>query len=107
MHYRADYPMSSSLAAEKTPLGTRAVQVLTVFASIGLGNIGASIVFLILLSAFKSSVLTNIHHLEWVWRLLLGIGMVPAALTLYARLTMSETVPYRKCRSTNSNSHFG
>ncbi|KAL1884433.1 hypothetical protein Plec18167_002021 [Paecilomyces lecythidis] len=92
----ADYPMSSTLAAEKTPLGSRSVQVLTVFSAIGLGNISASIIFLILLKAFESSVATNVRHLEWVWRLLLGIGMVPAALTLYARLTMPESAPYRK-----------
>ena len=59
--------MSSSLAAEKMPLGSRAVQVLTVFSMIGLGNISASIVFLILLAAFESSVKDDIRHLEWVW----------------------------------------
>lgn len=95
--------MSSTLAAEKTPLGSRAVQVLTVFSAIGLGNISASIIFLILLKAFEYSVATNVRHLEWVWRLLLGIGMVPAALTLYARLTMPESAPYRKCESLLSN----
>lgn len=91
--------MSSSLSAEKSPLGTRAVLVLTVFASIRLGAITSSIVYLILLSAFKSSIEHNVNHLEWVWRLLLALGIVPAALTLYARLTMRETEPYEKCES--------
>lgn len=90
--------MSSSLSAEKTSLGTRAVQVLSVFASIGLGAITSSIVYLILLAAFKSSIEHDINHLEWVWRLLLGIGIIPAALTLYARLTMRESKPYEKCK---------
>lgn len=90
--------MSSTLAVEKTPLGSRAVQVLTVFSMIGLGNISASIVFLVLLAAFESSVKDNIRRLEWVWRLLLGIGIIPAALTVYARLTMAETAPYQKCK---------
>ncbi|XHF99944.1 hypothetical protein AWENTII_003424 [Aspergillus wentii] len=88
--------MSSSLSAEKPPLGSRAVQVLSVFSNIGLGNMAASIVFLVLLKAFEGPVATNQHHLEWVWRLLLGIGIVPAALTLYARLTIGETTPYRQ-----------
>lgn len=69
------------------------------FAFIGVGNYAASIVFLVLLRAFKSAVYNNINALEWVWRLLLGIGMVPAALTLYARLTLPETKPYTKCKS--------
>jgi len=91
--------MSSSLSAEKTPLGTRAVLVMTVFASIGLGAITSSIVYLILITAFKSSIEANVNHLQWVWRLLLGIGIIPAACTLYARLTIKETIPYERCES--------
>ena len=94
-----DYPMSSSLSAESTPLGSRAVLSLSVFASMGLGNISASITFLVLLEAFQSGVESNIHHVEWVWRLFLGLGMIPAAITLYARWTMAETAPYEKCMS--------
>lgn len=89
--------MSSSLSAEKTPLGSRAKLVLTVFSGIGFGNMAASITYLILLAAFKGSIHSNISHLQWVWRLLLGIGIVPAACTLYARLTIKETKPYEKC----------
>lgn len=96
-----DYPLSSALSVESISLGTRAVQVLSVFAFIGVGNYAASIVFLVLLRAFKSAVYNNVNALEWVWRLLLGIGMVPAALTLYARLTLPETKPYTKCKSIN------
>ncbi|OAQ76909.1 inorganic phosphate transporter (predicted) [Purpureocillium lilacinum] len=92
----ADYPLSSALSAENRSLGSRAVQVLTVFSFIGIGNYFASIIFIILLSAFKSSVLSDIRTLEWVWRLQLGIGMIPAAITLYSRLTMPETAPYKE-----------
>ncbi|KAJ5980334.1 hypothetical protein N7481_007632, partial [Penicillium waksmanii] len=92
----ADYPLSSSLAAEKSPFGTRATQVLTVFSNIGLGNMAASIVFLVLLRAFQGSIAANVAHLEWVWRLLLGIGIIPAIFTLYARLTIAETLPYKQ-----------
>jgi PHS family inorganic phosphate transporter-like MFS transporter len=91
-----DYPMSSSLAAEKAPVGTRATTVLTVFSCIGLGAITSSIVYLILLTAFKSSIQHDINNLEYVWRLLLGLGIVPCALTVYARLMIKETVPYKQ-----------
>ena len=73
------------------------MQVLTVFSNIGLGNMAASIVFLILLEAFEGSIAENMSNLEWVWRLLLGIGLIPAAFTLYARLTIAETLPYQQC----------
>jgi PHS family inorganic phosphate transporter-like MFS transporter len=73
---------------------------LTVFSNIGLGNMAASIVFLVLLKAFQGSISANVAHLEWVWRLLLGIGIIPAVFTLYARLTIAETLPYKQCEST-------
>ncbi|KAJ5646484.1 hypothetical protein N7490_002856 [Penicillium lividum] len=92
----ADYPLSSALAAEKSPFGTRAVQVLAIFSNIGLGNLAASIVFLVLLKAFQNAIADDIQHLEWVWRLLLGIGIIPAVFTLYARLTIAETLPYKQ-----------
>ncbi|GIJ81530.1 hypothetical protein Asppvi_000029 [Aspergillus pseudoviridinutans] len=71
-------------------------QVLSVFANIGLGNFGASSVFPILGRAFNSAIAPELSHLERVWRLLLGIGIVPAALTLYARLMIRETARYKQ-----------
>ncbi|CAD6565106.1 MAG: Inorganic phosphate transporter pho84 [Tremellales sp. Tagirdzhanova-0007] len=90
-----DYPMSSALAAEKSMFGSRAKRILSVFACIGVGGFTSSIVNTILIVAAKSAVDRDIRALEWVWRLLLGLGVIPAALTLYARLTMSETKPYQ------------
>jgi PHS family inorganic phosphate transporter-like MFS transporter len=88
--------MSSSLGAEKQPIGSRARTVLTIFASYGLGSFTASIVFLVLVVAFKGDIAKDVQHTQWVWRLLLGIGIVPLAVTLYGRLTMKETEPYQK-----------
>lgn len=74
---RVNYPLSSCLSAEKQPLGSGAVQALTVFSFIGLGNYDfSSIVFLILLRAFKAAVFNDAHALEWVWRLQLGLGLI-------------------------------
>ena len=89
--------MSSSLGAEKQPVGSRSKTVLLIFASYGLGSFTASIVFLILVTAFKTAIISDVKHIQWVWRLLLGIGIIPPAATLYGRLTMRETEPYQKC----------
>ena len=97
-----DYPMTSSISAEHNPMGSRAKLVLTVFASIGLGGFSAGVVYVILLAAFKESITVSIHHLQWVWRLLFGIGLVPLILTLYARLTMRESKPYEKYVATET-----
>lgn len=94
--------MTSSLSAEHNPTGSRAKLVLTIFANLGLGSFAAAIVYLILLAAFKGSIHDDINHLQWVWRLLFGIGLVPLILTLYARLTMKESKPYEEYVSTNT-----
>jgi MFS family permease len=94
---RADYPMTSALSAEHNLLHSRAKLVLAVFSSIGLGSFTAAIVYVILLVAFKSSINDSTYHLQWVWRLLFGIGLIPLSITLYFRLTMPESKPYVKC----------
>ncbi|KAL7787070.1 inorganic phosphate transporter [Trichoderma ceciliae] len=92
-----DYPMTSTISTEhKLLFGSRAKLVLLVFAFLALGTLTAAVVYVILLDAFKSAVDHNIKHLEWVWRLLLGIGIIPAIFTLYARLQMRETDPYEQ-----------
>jgi hypothetical protein len=88
--------MSSAISAENNTMGSRAKLVLTVFSCIGLGVFGSGITYLILLAAFKGAILDDITKLQWVWRLLFGIGLVPLILTLYARLNMKESQPYTK-----------
>ncbi|GIC90413.1 uncharacterized protein Aud_006847 [Aspergillus udagawae] len=91
-----ELPIVLYFVGGKVALGTRAVQVLSVFSNIGLGNVCACIVFQILLRAFNSAIASDLSRLEWVWRLLLGIGIVLAALTLYAGLTIGETAQYKQ-----------
>jgi PHS family inorganic phosphate transporter-like MFS transporter len=90
--------MSSSLGAEKQPIGSRAKTVLLIFSAYGTGSFAASIVFLVLVVAFKGAIDHDVQRVQWVWRLLLGIGIIPPAITLYGRLTMRETEPYQKCK---------
>jgi MFS transporter, PHS family, inorganic phosphate transporter len=90
--------MTSTLSAEHKIMGSRAKLVLVVFAFLALGTLTAAVVYVVLLAAFKSAIEANIVRLEWVWRLLLGLGIIPAVFTLYARFRMAETVPYEKCK---------
>lgn len=94
--------MTSTLSAEHRIMGTRAKLILLVFAFLALGTLTAAVVYVILLDAFKSAIMNDLNRLQWVWRLLLGLGIVPALFTLYARLRMKETEPYEKCRWFNN-----
>jgi PHS family inorganic phosphate transporter-like MFS transporter len=69
--------------------GTRAVRVLSLFSNICLGNE-------CLYRVPDSAVASDLSHLNWVWRLPLGI-VILAALTLYARLTIAQTAQYKQC----------
>ena len=51
---------------------------------------------MVLLAAFKGAIEHDISRLQWVWRLLLGLGLVPCAATLYARLRIRESKPYEE-----------
>ncbi len=50
---------------------------------------------LIVTAAYKDAILRdtppNYNHVDFVWRLLIGIGCVPAVIALYFRLTIPET----------------
>lgn len=59
-----DYPMTSAYAAEQTFGGSRAKLILTVFLCLGIGETAVGIVYVILLTAFKSSVENNIDRLQ-------------------------------------------
>jgi MFS transporter, PHS family, inorganic phosphate transporter len=55
----------------------------------------AALVALIIVSAYKSVLLkdspTQLNHVDYMWRLLIGLGCVPGAIALYFRLTIPET----------------
>jgi PHS family inorganic phosphate transporter-like MFS transporter len=75
-----------------------------VFAMQGLGQFAAAIVALIVTAGFKESLETakDVGHctgvcqgaVDKMWRVIIGLGAVPACLALYYRLTIPETPRY-------------
>ena len=56
--------------------------------------LATSLIALITVHAYKDSVLTDnndLRHADYCWRILIGLGCVPAAIALYFRLTTPET----------------
>ena len=54
----------------------------------------AALVAFIIVRAYKGSILhegTTYVHIDQMWRLLIGLGIVPAVVALYFRLTIPET----------------
>ncbi|KAH0835630.1 major facilitator superfamily domain-containing protein [Lanmaoa asiatica] len=86
-----DYPLSAIITSEFASTLTRGRLMTTVFAFQGWGQLAASIVGLVVVVAFKDAIQHSTAQVDYTWRLLIGLGCVPAMLALYFRLTIPET----------------
>jgi PHS family inorganic phosphate transporter-like MFS transporter len=103
-----DYPLSSTIMSEYSNSRTRGAFVAAVFAMQGVGYLVAAAVVLAVVAIFnntyprprfnaQSVAGTNnstAFEADWVWRIVLMLGAVPAALTFYSRSKMPETARY-------------
>jgi hypothetical protein len=65
-----------------------------VFSMQGIGNLDAAIVTIVLLAIFKDAINADVYNLDYVWRLCIGLGTIPAVATVYLRCTMPESPRY-------------
>ncbi|RPD61045.1 phosphate transporter, partial [Lentinus tigrinus ALCF2SS1-7] len=100
-----DYPLSAVISSEFSSTRIRGRMMTAVFANQGWGQLTASIIALIVVTAYKKQILnsvapgaatgpgivTDIEWVDYMWRLLVGFGCVPGAVALYFRLTIPET----------------
>ena len=102
-----DYPLSAVITSEFASTRTRGRLMTAVFAFQGWGQLGmfgtlirfsrtdmlsaASLVGLIVVVAFKDAIRHSHEQVDCTWRLLIGLGCVPAVIALYFRLTIPET----------------
>lgn len=61
----------------------------------GFGILAGALVSIIVLACFKSAVLADQNNLDYVWRICIGLGAVPACISIYFRLTMPESPRYK------------
>ncbi|TKY51864.1 inorganic phosphate transporter 1-7 [Spatholobus suberectus] len=99
-----DYPLSATIMSEYANKKTRGAFIAAVFAMQGFGILAGGIVALIVSSAYdhkyklpsyeENKTGSIVHSLDYVWRIILMFGAVPAALTYYWRMKMPETARY-------------
>ena len=82
--------LSATIAAEFSTARNRGAFVGSVFAMQGIGILTASLVAIATTAAFKNLILNDINYLDYVWRIELGLGVVPALLTVYLRNKLPE-----------------
>lgn len=99
-----DYPLSATIMSEYANQKTRGAFIAAVFAMQGMGIVVAGAVSMIVSKAFlaafpapefASDYVGSVQpQADFVWRIVLMFGAVPAALTYYWRLKMPETARY-------------
>ncbi|KAJ6708902.1 PHOSPHATE TRANSPORTER [Salix koriyanagi] len=99
-----DYPLSATIMSEYASKKTRGAFVAAVFAMQGFGILGGGIFAIIMSTVFDAKfsapayqvdpIASTIPQADYLWRIILMVGALPAALTYYWRMKMPETARY-------------
>ncbi|KAJ4720257.1 Phosphate transporter [Melia azedarach] len=99
-----DYPLSAVIMSEYANTKTRGAFIAAVFAMQGVGILVAGAVAMLVSTIFlkaypapefhENHVLSTQPQGDYVWRIVLMFGAVPAGLTFYWRMKMPETARY-------------
>ncbi|KAK9344094.1 major facilitator superfamily domain-containing protein [Lipomyces starkeyi] len=99
-----DYPLSSIITSEFATTKWRGAIMGAVFANQGWGQLAAAIVALCVTAGYKQTLSAATSAAlctadcrtanDRMWRILIGLGAVPACVALYFRLTIPETPRY-------------
>ncbi|KZT56710.1 MFS general substrate transporter [Calocera cornea HHB12733] len=87
-----DYPLSAIITSEFAATRIRGRMMTAVFAGQGFGTLSATVVAIICVAAFKGRIeREGPAGVDPCWRLLIGLGSVPAVFALYFRLSIPES----------------
>ncbi|KAF8905025.1 phosphate transporter [Gymnopilus junonius] len=90
-----DYPLSAVISSEFASTKIRGRMMTAVFANQGWGQFTAALIAFIITAAYKDSILKDnpatLDSVDFMWRILIGLGAVPGCIALYFRLTIPET----------------
>ncbi|KAI3879560.1 hypothetical protein MKX03_005698 [Papaver bracteatum] len=99
-----DYPLSATIMSEYANKKTSGAFISAVFAMQGFGILAGGIVAPIVSAAFKANFSAPSYEAnaststgpeaDYIWRIILMFGAIPAALTYYWRMKMPETARY-------------
>ncbi|KAF7978454.1 hypothetical protein HWV62_652 [Athelia sp. TMB] len=91
-----DYPMSASITSDRSNLRKRGTMLAYIFSNQGWGSLIGALVTIIVLAIYKHSMndLGHTSKVDGVWRIVIGLSLIPAFGTLYQRLTLPESTRF-------------
>lgn len=95
-----DYPMSASVTSDRAVLRKRGTLLAYIFANQGWGSLVGSLVTIIVLACYKHVMNDEgeTSKVDGVWRIVIGLSLIPAFGTLYQRLTLPESTRFKNSR---------
>lgn len=102
-----DYPMSASVTTDRSNLRKRGTMLAYIFANQGWGSFVGALVTIIVLACYKHVMNDEgeTSKVDGVWRIVIGVSLIPAFGTLYQRITMPESKRYMEAKQmTDRNS---
>ncbi|GAB2266009.1 Low affinity inorganic phosphate transporter 1 [Dionaea muscipula] len=107
-----DYPLSATIMSEYANKRTRGAFIAAVFAMQGFGILASGVLSLIVAAGFEHKYKPPAFSVDpaaslppasdYIWRIILMFGGVPAALTFYWRMRMPETARYTALVANNA-----
>lgn len=88
-----DYPMSASVVSDRANLHRRGLMLSFIFSMQGWGNFVGGIVSIVVLSCFRTGIYVHGHvgQFNAVWRIIIGLILIPCFGTLYQRIMLPES----------------
>lgn len=96
-----DYPMSASVSTDRARLRKRGTMLAYIFSAQGWGSLVGSLATIIVLACYKDVMDTKgeVSKVDGVWRIIIGLSLIPAFGTLYQRLTLPEAKRFEAAKS--------
>ncbi|KAJ7459610.1 major facilitator superfamily domain-containing protein [Mycena galericulata] len=91
-----DYPMSASITSDRAVLRKRGTMLAYIFSNQGWGSFVVSLATVVVLAAYKHVMNDEreTSKVDGVWRIVVGLSLIPAFATLYQRLTLPEATRF-------------
>ncbi|KAJ2454326.1 hypothetical protein EV183_001572 [Coemansia sp. RSA 2336] len=99
-----DYPLTATIVSEYAGAQNRGKLMASVFAWQGFGNVLAPIISIVVTACFSSQIDADVLYLDYVWRIIIGVGCIPGVATLYWRLSISESSRFQNMHANETAS---
>ncbi|KAF5361060.1 hypothetical protein D9756_004461 [Leucocoprinus leucothites] len=103
-----DYPMSATVTSDRANLRKRGTMLAYIFSNQGWGSFFGSLATLIVLACYKHVMdAGKTSKVDGIWRIVIGLSLIPAFGTLYQRLTLPESTRYENAQRQQLNPEAG